>query len=124
MQISDLNTIAPGIPKIASKIRMHLQAVFLGDFFPNFPHLSVIPDHDAEMFSAIRLKRLHFEDCQKLMLTHFAPGCAFASSQHFQIEDIRIKLHGFLRIVNFDHHMIDPIDLYRHFGFSFPLWEC
>ena len=80
MQIPDLDPITPGIPEITSKIRMDLQSIFLGDFFPYFFYLSVVPDHDAEMFGAIRLQGFHFKNGQKLMLSHFAPGSPLTPS--------------------------------------------
>ena len=81
-QVADLNTVAPGITEIASKIRVQLQFVFLGEFPPDFLDLLCVPDHQTEMFHSIRLQLLHFKNRHELMLAEFAPGGAFAAAQH------------------------------------------
>jgi hypothetical protein len=48
------------------------------------------------------------------MLAELAPGRAFTAPQHFQSEDIRVELDGFLSIGNLDDDMIAAIHLNGH----------
>jgi hypothetical protein len=113
-QITHLNPITPRIPKVAAKVRMELELVLLRQLPADFLDLFRVTDHQPEVFRAIRLQFLNFENRHELMLAQFAPRRSFATSQHFQAKHIRVKLHGFFRISDFDYDMVAAVDLNSH----------
>src|SRR5262249_1530679 len=113
-QISDLDTVSPGIAKITAEVRVQLEVVFFREFAPHCLDLYGIADHQAKMLHAVGLQFLYLEDRHELMLTQLAPRRAFTPSQHLQAKHIRVKPDGLFGVGHFDHDVVAAIDLDRH----------
>jgi hypothetical protein len=80
VQIHNLNAVAPRIAEVAAETGRQFELVFLGELAPYFLDLPVVADHEAEVFRAIGLELLDFEDGHELVFTEFAPSRAFATA--------------------------------------------
>ena len=74
------------------------------------------------MLRAIRLQGVHFKDRHELMFAQLAPGGAFAAAEHLQAKHVRVELHRFLGVGDFNDDMVTPVDLNCHYAspFCFP----
>src|SRR4249920_2501501 len=113
-EIADLNSVSPGIAKIATKTRHQGKFVLVDEFLPHFLDLFLVTDHESEMLRAIRLQLVHFKDRHELVLAQLAPGGAFAAAEHLQAEDIRIEFHRLLGIGDLNDDMVTSVDLDCH----------
>ena len=118
-EIADLNTIPPWIAEVAAKAGHQFEFVLVDKLLPHFLDLFFVTDHETEMLRAIRLQCVHFKDRHKLMLAKFAPGSTLTATQHLEAEHVRVELHGFFGVSDFDHNMIAAIDLDRHHAPAF-----
>ena len=114
MKIDDLDAIPPRIPKIAAERRLKLQFVFFFYLFPDFFQLRFVANHDPEMPHVCALNLIHFENREELVLTQFEESVALAATHLFEIENILVKGHRLLNVVDLNGHMITTINLHTH----------
>ena len=60
------------------------------------------------MTDPVRLDPLDFEDGEKLVLTQFQKGVAFAAIHLLQIKDVFIKFYRRFDIIHFDREWLHP----------------
>jgi hypothetical protein len=97
---------------------VQLEFVLVRELAPDFVDLLGIPHHQTEEFDPVWLQALHLEDGHELMFTQLAPGRPFATSQHFESEDVGLELNRLFCIRHFDHNMVAAVNLYRHESLS------
>jgi hypothetical protein len=114
MKVDNLDTVAPWIAKIAAKRRFQFQFVLFFEFLSNFRQLRFITNHDPEMAKICRLHLFHLENCEELVFAQFEEGIAFAAAHLFEIENVLVKRHRLLDVVDFDGHVIASINLHAH----------
>ena len=119
MQVHDLNPITEWIVEIAAESRNQLQLIFLRDFLANFGELLLIANHDAEVSHPLRLRFLHLEHRQKLVLAKFEECVAFSFIKLFQIENVLVQRDRLLHVVHFNSDVIASIHLHAHGRFPF-----
>jgi hypothetical protein len=66
------------------------------------------------MAKVCRLYLFHFENCEELVFAQFEKGIAFAATHLFEIEDVLVKRHRFLDVIDLDGYMIASINLHTH----------
>src|SRR5262249_14285515 len=118
-EITDLNTVSPGIAEIATEAGCQSQFVLVDQLLSHFLDLFLVTNHEAEVLRAIRLQCVYFKDRHELVFTQLAPSGAFTASEHLQAEDIGIELHRFLGVGDLNDDMITPVDLDGHHAPSF-----
>jgi hypothetical protein len=60
------------------------------------------------------LNFVDLENREELMVTQFEESVALAATHLFEIENILVKGHRLLNVINLDRHMIASIDLHAH----------
>jgi hypothetical protein len=114
VKIDNLNPITPGIAKVAAERRFQFQFVFLSEFLANFLQLRFVPNHDPEMPHVCALDVVDFENREELMVTQFEERIALAATHLFEIENILVKRHRLLNVIDLDGDMIASIDFHAH----------
>src|SRR6266480_76996 len=114
MQVDDLDTVAPGIAKIAAKRRLQSQTVLFLHFLAHLIQLLLIAHDESEMTDPVRLNLLHFENGEKLVLTQFQKSVAFATIHFLQIKDVFIKFYRRFYVIHFDREVVASINLHAH----------
>jgi hypothetical protein len=56
----------------------------------------------------------YFENREELMFAQFEKRVAFAPTHLFEIENVLVKRHRLLDVVDLDGHMIASINLHAH----------
>jgi hypothetical protein len=114
VQIANLDPIAKRIVKIAPKLFVQLEAVFIHHFFPHFRDLLFVPHHDAKMPHPAALQFLHLKDSQELMFAQFEKRIPLPGIEFPQIEDVLVKLDRFFHIIDLDCNVITAKNLNAH----------
>ena len=115
VKIDNLNAVAPGIVKVATKRRLEFQFVFSSQFLPDFFDLFFVAHHDSEMAHVGWLNFFYFKNCEELVLAEFEEGIAFSAVELLQIENVLIKRDRLFDVINLDRDMITSVNLHAHF---------
>src|SRR5262249_20996867 len=114
MKIDHLNAIAPGIAKIATERWLQFELIFLREVLSNFLQLRFVANHHPEMPHVCSLTSVDFENREELMCPDFEDRVAFAATHLFEIENILVKRHRLLDVIDFDGYMIASVNLHAH----------
>lgn len=114
MQVDHLHAITERIDEIAAKRRDQLDAVFFRQLVADFCKLLLVANDETEMTRAVRLALSRLEHREKLMLSDLEKRIAFTFIELGEVENVLIKLDGFVDIVDLDRYVIDAVNCNAH----------